>query len=296
MDMEYYRNFIAIVEAGSLSAASKRVHVAQPALSNQLKLLQKKFGTQLVNIRRGVHNIELTNAGCILYNKAKYLCSLEDDTQREISDCVNGYTGTLRVSLSPSMSISFIQTYLSKFSKEYPQINYELYEVSILEQINQMLTGKTEIGVANAPLTQESRFDTIYTKQERLVAVMHKDNPWLPADDKALLLAHMEDMPICLSRGCSTLFLNVCSDSMIFPQILSINSTKLSTIAWAKENVASSCPDGAKIRFLVDDVSKLVQREIRRGNQYDGIIMDPPSYGRGPSGEVWKVEEGLFRW
>ena len=133
MDMEYYRNFIAIVEAGSLSAASKRVHVAQPALSNQLKLLQKKFGTQLVNIRRGVHNIELTNAGCILYNKAKYLCSLEDDTQREISDCVNGYTGTLRVSLSPSMSISFIQTYLSKFSEEYPQINYELYEVSILE-------------------------------------------------------------------------------------------------------------------------------------------------------------------
>ena len=91
MDMEYYRNFIAIVEAGSLSAASKRVHVAQPALSNQLKLLQKKFGTQLVNIRRGVHNIELTNAGCILYNKAKYLCSLEDDTQREISDCVNGF-------------------------------------------------------------------------------------------------------------------------------------------------------------------------------------------------------------
>ena len=83
MDMEYHRNFIAIVEAGSLSAASKRVHVAQPALSNQLKLLQKKFGTQLVNIRRGVHNIELTNAGCILYNKAKYLCSLEDDTQRE---------------------------------------------------------------------------------------------------------------------------------------------------------------------------------------------------------------------
>ena len=69
MDMEYYRNFIAIVEAGSLSAASKRVHVAQPALSNQLKLLQKKFGTQLVNIRRGVHNIELTNAGCIFITK-----------------------------------------------------------------------------------------------------------------------------------------------------------------------------------------------------------------------------------
>lgn len=236
MDMEYYRNFIAIVEAGSLSAASKRVHVAQPALSNQLKLLQKKFGTQLVDIRRGVHNIELTNAGSILYNKAKYLCSLEDDTMREISDCVNGYTGTLRISLSPSMSISFVQTYLSKFSKLYPQINYELFEVTILEQTNQLLTGKTELGVANAPLLQENRFDTIYTKQERLVAVMHKDNPWLNTDENLLVLDHLGDLPICLSRGCSTLFLNVCSDSRVFPQLLSINSTKLATVAWAKEN------------------------------------------------------------
>jgi len=199
----------------------------------------------------------------ILQDSVFRLIKLEDDTQREISDCVNGYTGTLRVSLSPSMSISFIQTYLSKFSKEYPQINYELYEVSILEQINQMLTGKTEIGVANAPLTQESRFDTIYTKQERLVAVMHKDNPWLPADDKALLLAHMEDMPICLSRGCSTLFLNVCSDSMIFPQILSINSTKLSTIAWAKENAGIAVVPASPGEIFDNDLICKIIRDDR---------------------------------
>ena len=137
------------------------------------------------------------------------------------------------------------------------------YEVSILEQINQMLTGKTEIGVANAPLTQESRFDTIYTKQERLVAVMHKDNPWLPADDKALLLAHMEDMPICLSRGCSTLFLNVCSDSMIFPQILSINSTKLSTIAWAKENAGIAIVPASPGEIFDNDLICKIIRDDR---------------------------------
>ena len=48
------------------------------------------------------------------------------------------------------------------------------------------------------------------------------------------------------------------------------------------------------IRYLVDDCSKFVQREIRRGNKYDGIIMDPPSYGRGPKGEIWKIEESVF--
>ena len=62
MNIEYYRNFIAIVEAGSISAAAKRVAVAQPALSNQLKTLQKKFGTPLLNLKRGGHTVELTEA------------------------------------------------------------------------------------------------------------------------------------------------------------------------------------------------------------------------------------------
>ena len=62
---------------------------------------------------------------------------------------------------------------------------------------------------------------------------------------------------------------------------------------WAKENVASSGLRERPIRFLVDDVVKFVNREIRRGNKYDGIIMDTPSYGRGTNGEVWKFEENI---
>ena len=62
---------------------------------------------------------------------------------------------------------------------------------------------------------------------------------------------------------------------------------------WAKENVTSSGLRERPIRFLIDDVVKFVNREIRRGNKYDGIIMDPPSYGRGTNGEVWKFEENI---
>ncbi len=61
----------------------------------------------------------------------------------------------------------------------------------------------------------------------------------------------------------------------------------------AKENAALSGLSGAPIRYIVDDCKKFVEREIRRGNKYDGIIMDPPSYGRGPTGEVWKIEESI---
>ena len=64
-------------------------------------------------------------------------------------------------------------------------------------------------------------------------------------------------------------------------------------VAWAKENAASSGLSDAPIRWIVDDCQKFVEREIRRGNHYDAIIMDPPSYGRGPKGEIWKIEDAI---
>ena len=65
-------------------------------------------------------------------------------------------------------------------------------------------------------------------------------------------------------------------------------------VAWAKENAALSDVADRPVRWIVDDCAKFVAREIRRGRSYDGIIMDPPSYGRGPSGEIWKLEEQLY--
>ena len=81
----------------------------------------------------------------------------------------------------------------------------------------------------------------------------------------------------CLSAGAS-----VCH----------VDSSK-GMVAWAKENVISSGLQDRPVRYIIDDVTKFVQREIRRGNKYDAIIMDPPSYGRGASGEVWQFENNI---
>ena len=81
----------------------------------------------------------------------------------------------------------------------------------------------------------------------------------------------------CLSAGAS-----VCH----------VDSSK-GMVAWAKENVISSGLEKRTVRYIIDDVNKFVQREIRRGNKYDAIIMDPPSYGRGKNGEVWQFESNL---
>ena len=65
-------------------------------------------------------------------------------------------------------------------------------------------------------------------------------------------------------------------------------------VSWAKENVISSGLEKRPVRYIVDDVIKFVNREIRRGNKYDAIIMDPPSYGRGANGEVWQFENNIY--
>ena len=65
-------------------------------------------------------------------------------------------------------------------------------------------------------------------------------------------------------------------------------------VAWARENAKSSGVEDRPIRWIIDDCGKFVEREIRRGRRYDAVIMDPPSYGRGPSGEIWKLEENLY--
>lgn len=65
-------------------------------------------------------------------------------------------------------------------------------------------------------------------------------------------------------------------------------------VTWAKENAVSSGLGDAPIRWIVDDCVKFAEREIRRGNHYDAVIMDPPSYGRGPKGEIWKIEDAIY--
>lgn len=75
--------------------------------------------------------------------------------------------------------------------------------------------------------------------------------------------------------------------------VVHVDSSK-GMVLWAKENIESSNLTNRYVRFIVDDVIKFVKREIRRGNKYDAIVMDPPSFGRGANGEVWNIEESLY--
>ena len=90
MELDNYRNFLAIIEAGSFTGAADYVHIAQPALSKQLRALENYFGTKLIITTRGSRQILLTEAGRVLYQKAKYMCALEDLAKSEIENIMGG--------------------------------------------------------------------------------------------------------------------------------------------------------------------------------------------------------------
>lgn len=262
MNLDYYRNFITIVDRGNLSAAAEILHIAQPALTAQIKNLEKSFNAPLLKMRRGAHSVELTEAGSVLYNKAKYLLAIEESAHHEINSTLRGLQGKLSISLSPSMSISFIKNFLAGFAEQNPSIEYELYEMGIEQQTSQLLNGIVEIAVINAPLPQANRFDILATRKEQLGIIYHRDTNWIDNDRVYLDLEALEDIPICLSRGCSSLFLSICSDSQISPHILCINTTKMATIMWARLKLGvaivpiapgEELPEELHCRFIQDD-------------------------------------------
>ena len=107
MDIKILRNYVEIVDSGSLTAASKKLFIAQPALSNQLKALEKEMNTTL--IQRNSRHQKLTDAGQLFYERARSIILLEDAMVREVNDTRSGDVGSLRIATIPSGEMTLLQ-------------------------------------------------------------------------------------------------------------------------------------------------------------------------------------------
>ena len=143
MNLQYYFNYVTIVEEGSLTAASRKLHIAQPALSNQIKAMEQKYGTRL--FFRGARRLELTDAGMILYQKAKHMCEIEQAAQNEIASGFSGQKGMLRVGITPSVAGGKISDVLLSFAQKYPQTEIKYLEASPVDLCKMLQNGIIEV-------------------------------------------------------------------------------------------------------------------------------------------------------
>lgn len=238
MELENYRNFLAIIEAGSFTGAAEYVHLAQPALSKQLKALENYFGTKLIITQRGSRQLILTEAGRILYQKAKYICSLEDLAKMEINSVNGGIIGTLRISIANSRSSLFISNVLKDFLHSHPKITFEIYEGDIIDQTQQLLNGITELGIFTVPVPHDSNFELLFRRKEEIFAVFHKDSAWLNNNSENITISDTAKLPISISAGCWKLLKKQYEDLSLFPNIICISTTRNTTLQWAIDNSA----------------------------------------------------------
>jgi len=225
MDIAMYRSFITIVESGSLTQASRILHIAQPALTRHLKILQEKYRTPLVKTGQGQRHVEITPAGMVLYRKAKYFVALEEQISQDIDACRAGTSGILRITVSPSITSRLVKDILSPFRKENPDVSFELLEDAADEQRRYLLAGTAELGISNAAVKRTDLFRVHRKREYRMAVYINRKSPLLkkyglvPAGDEPgdfpmeHFAALLDEMPVAVTRSYSDAILSFCADS-----------------------------------------------------------------------------------
>lgn len=233
METNYYRNFLAIVEAGNMTTAAELLHITQPTLSKQLQLLEKKYEANLLITKRGSRSVLLTDAGKALYKRAKEICALEDLVKEEVISTTNTVRGPLRFSISQGRSDRFIKRALSQFHKKYPEVTFELYEGIVTTQQEQLISGLSDLGVCSTELTQPEKFDILYTHEEKLALIASSKFKHFPLSGQ-ITVDDLKGIPLAISGDCAIMLrqkLNNLTDEL---NIISISTTECSALAWVE--------------------------------------------------------------
>ena len=236
MNLEYYKNFVEIVDSGNFSAASRKLMIAQPALSNQVKTLETLYNTKL--LIRNARSVDLTDEGKILYNRSKSILTLLDTTQKEIASCVQGQKGTLWLGMSPALPDAYITNLLLAFNKQYPEITYELFEVNAAQLVELLNNGIIEVGIIRASGSDYPTLSSALTLSEQMVAVYPRENPWLAPDLEKIPISMLKDVPLSISKGFRKILTNAFVKEGRTPSFFCVSTTRVATLMWMEAGVA----------------------------------------------------------
>lgn len=232
MDIKVLRNFVEIVDSGSLTAASKRLFIAQPALSNQLKSLEKELNTIL--IERNSRHQKLTDAGLLFYNRAKSIIFQENAMVQEISDAREGEVGCLKIAAIQSGEINLLQKIIPLFAKNFPRITYEFQEKETEDTLKMLSDGTVEIGVISTPFPPDPNMDVVYISDEKLVFAYDPEIFSFPSEEERITLKDLADKPILMVRRYEKNFRDLCAEEGFSPNIRAINKQLTISLKWAE--------------------------------------------------------------
>ena len=262
MDIKQLTYFITIVEEGTITHAANKLHMAQPPLSTQLKLLEDELGTKL--LERGARKIKLTDAGKILYKRAKHIVEITNSTAKEIEEFRKGIQGTLRLGTISSSGTVLLSNRIIDFNKKYPNIKFEIHEGNTYELIEKINSGIIEVGIVRTPFNSQN-LECLFLESEPMVAVMSYDYKF-KSDRDEIILDDLKDMPLIIYRRFEKIFLSEFQDLGFEPNIFCINDDARTTILWARAGLGIGIVPKSAINFeFMDNIKyKVINKDTLR--------------------------------
>lgn len=265
MDLRQLRYFIAIAKEGNLTKASKKLHIAQPPLSYQLKLLEEELGVKL--IQRTTRKLKLTDAGVFLLNRGEQIIEFVETTKKELSDFNLGIEGTLSIGTTASAS-SILYDKLGEFHNLYPKINFQIRERNNSDILELLSNGIIHVGIINSYYDSKGIINSIFHLKnlsykhlydEPLVAAYTKNfNHYLK--NEQLLLNDLSNLPLILHLKLKSIITDACNTLGFLPNVFCESDDVRSMLSWA--NTGMGIAIVPKSALTLAENNNLLYKEI----------------------------------
>lgn len=275
MDLQRLEYLIAIVDSGNISTAAKNLHMSQPPLSNQMKILEKEIGLTL--FERGARHIKLTDAGRLLYSKALLLLELSKSTLQELDSYKKGTIGTLKIGIASSIGNVFLKKWVLPFHKDNPSIHYEIIEANTYQLLEHLKTNHLDLAIVRTPFPLSS-FRHINLLEESIVAVGSKKYFTHLKNSDTITLSELCNMPILLYRRWENILNSYFLEQNLNWNLFCKNDDARTTLMWVNEGlgvgiVPESAADFADSNHTV--VKKISNLPL---NSSIAVVYNPNSY------------------
>ena len=248
VDIRQLLYFTTIAEEGSISAAAKKLHLSQPPLSYQVKLLEEELHLPL--IERSARGIALTEAGRVLYKRAQGILELSELTRKEMLAMASGFTGTLHIGTVSSSGASLLGWRIPAFHQKYPQIGFAIHEGNTFELMEMLESGLIELAIVRTPFHND-QLNCLYLSPEPMIAAGAAS--FFPAgmpSGQPISLELLGHAPVILYRRFEKILLSLCEQKGITPQVFCIADDARTTLMWAEAGLGVAVVPQSAYRIM----------------------------------------------
>lgn len=272
MDIKQLKYFVAITEEGSISRAAKRLHMAQPPLSQQLKALEAELGIEL--FERNTRKLEITSAGEALYHKAKQILKLMDISIKEVKDINDGLAGKLSIGTVSAAGATFLPQLISNFHKKFPNVTFEIIDEDTSTIIQLLSKGLIDIGIIRTPCNTEG-FELINLPEEPMI-VASKIDYW-DKNKSIINIKELYQLPLVLHRRYEKTIEELCNKNGFSPNIICRSNDVRTILLWANAGIGVAIIPKNCLKLIPN--SKLHYRELKEKELMVGTAILWPKSG-----------------